>query len=351
MRNHFELAALASLLATQLVGILIWYKQQPGRTEGAAWYRLAAIVFLFAVNFCVIAGFVVVTAWYYLKQKSKTIVMWLPCLHAAFASLMWFEEKTMWVCGDDPSPAQQVSRREEWSFYVSQREGRLFTQGQAFAIRTKYARIAQRVAALGSALADRLHSYRDEDRRGPTVPGTVSDARDRSSRAAETALRDGAISAPLLARALVRGRSIDSGGGDSAGGDGGAAAAAPALRAPRSIEPLPSDIRSARNVALSGEGGAPDSAAAARSVSAARGGARRSRTSAIGLRAVGRRAATPQRGRTVSMEMSAVSFAPRPVERSDSRRVLNPLVSQLRDARAQRSAEALVLPEGEIMSI
>ena len=51
------------------------------------------------------------------------------------------------------------------------------------------------------------------------------------------------------------------------------------------------------------------------------------------------------------MEMSAVSFAPRPVERSDSHCVLNPLVSQLRDARAQRSAEALVLPEGEIMSI
>ena len=71
MRNHFELAALASLLATQLVGILIWYKQQPGRTEGAAWYRLAAIVFLFAVNFCVIAGFVLVTAWYYLSRRAR----------------------------------------------------------------------------------------------------------------------------------------------------------------------------------------------------------------------------------------------------------------------------------------
>ena len=179
--NLLELAALASLLATQLAGILMWYKQQPGRTDGAAWYRFAAIVALFATNFCIIAGFILVAGWYYLKQKSKTIVMWMPWLFSAFSSLIWFEEKMLWVCGNDLSPAQRVSRREEWSFFVSQQEGRLFTQGQAFAIRSKSAAITRRVAALGRTLESTLITLLNRDQEeAESDTRTLSDSTERA---------------------------------------------------------------------------------------------------------------------------------------------------------------------------
>jgi hypothetical protein len=129
--NLLEVVSLASLLTTQLCGVLLWYKQQPGRTDGAELYQNGSVLLLFAVNGVVIAGFVLVCLWYLLKQKSKLIVQWMPFMLPLFDAVVDAEERLRWPNGSTLTREEELAVREEWSYVASQHEGKLFGRGLA----------------------------------------------------------------------------------------------------------------------------------------------------------------------------------------------------------------------------
>ena len=152
--NLLEIASLASLLTTQLTGILMWYKQLPGNTDGLEFYRTGATVLLFAANGIVIAGFVCVTLWFYLKQKSKHVVQWLPSTLPLFDAIVRVEEELRWPNGTDLLISERHDIREEWTYFAALREARLFGRGAAHAARKKvvkasrkFVRVAEKAAA------------------------------------------------------------------------------------------------------------------------------------------------------------------------------------------------------------
>ena len=146
--NLLELASLASLLTTQLCGVLMWYKQQPGKTDNAELYQKGSVFLLFATNGCVIAAFVGVIAWYYFKQKSKLIVQWMPCTLPCFDAVVEAEEQLRWPNGSSLAREEELEMRDDWSYVASQREGRLFGRGAAHSARKKVSTMAAKVADL-----------------------------------------------------------------------------------------------------------------------------------------------------------------------------------------------------------
>ena len=158
--NVLEIASLASLLATQLGGVLMWYKQQPGRSDGIEYYRAGATVVLFGVNGAVVVGFVVVAAWFWFKQKSKMIVQWCPCTLPLFTAIVRVEETARWPNGTALSTAEIHLIRDEWSYFGSMRQGRLFGHGPAHGARKnvkkmtkKLEKVLERMAASGKKVA------------------------------------------------------------------------------------------------------------------------------------------------------------------------------------------------------
>ena len=144
--NLLEVGSLTSLLATQLAGVLMWYKQSSGSSGGVdehyEWYRLIIVIVLFGTNGLVILSFLLVTAWYLLKQKSKALVQWLPCLYPCLGKLIEIEEAMRTVEEPHTTPDEQHALREEWSYIATQRTGRLWNKGAAASIRKKTKRIA-----------------------------------------------------------------------------------------------------------------------------------------------------------------------------------------------------------------
>jgi hypothetical protein len=154
--NILEAASLASLLATQLVGMMMWYKSQAGNTDNFDLYRRASIVILFVANGAVIFGFVAVAVWFYLKQKSKAIVQWLPFALPFFESLLRAEEWARWASGQDISIEQELELREDWSFVAPRQIGTLFTKGAAYTTRKKTAKLAAKLSNAAQRIAQRL---------------------------------------------------------------------------------------------------------------------------------------------------------------------------------------------------
>jgi uncharacterized membrane protein YgcG len=143
--NLLELASLASLLTTQLCGVLMWYKQQPGKTDGAELYRRGSVILLFATNLCVIAAFLFVILWYLLKQKSKMIVQWMPFTLPCFNAIAEAEEYLRWPNGSSLLREEELDMREDWKYFASQRESRLFGRGAAHSAHKKVKRIVEKV--------------------------------------------------------------------------------------------------------------------------------------------------------------------------------------------------------------
>ena len=168
--NVLEIASLASLLATQLGGVLMWYKQQPGRSDGIEYYRAGATVVLFGVNGAVVAGFVVVAAWFWFKQKSKMIVQWCPCTLPLFTAIVRVEETARWPNGTALSTAEIHLIRDEWSYFGSMRQGRLFGHGPAHGARKNVKKMAkklenvlERMAASGKKVASASEASASEE--------------------------------------------------------------------------------------------------------------------------------------------------------------------------------------------
>lgn len=144
--NLLEIESLACLLSTQLSGVLMWYKELPGKNDNAAVYRSATTVLLFATNGLVIASFVLVTAWYYLKQKSKLIVQWLPFTFPFFNALVRAEETLRSPNGNSLLESELADIREDWSFFAALREGVLFGRGAGHAARKRAEKTAAKLA-------------------------------------------------------------------------------------------------------------------------------------------------------------------------------------------------------------
>ena len=160
--NLLEIASLTSLLAIQLTGVLMWYKQLPENSDNVALYRAGATVLLFAVNGAVIASFVAVTLWYYIKQKSKAIVQWLPCTLPLFEAVVHAEEELRWPNGTDLLISERHDIREDWSYFAALREGRLFGRGAAYAARRKVAKLVAKLEDAMVALAARLRATHED---------------------------------------------------------------------------------------------------------------------------------------------------------------------------------------------
>ena len=132
--NLLEAAALSSLLITQMSGILLWYKQQPDKNDYLQPLQYGLTGMLFACNGAVIAGFVTVTAWAWLKEKSTSIIQWVPDLYSAFTAITVVEDNVHWLisgmfCPKKYNNRVAKQRKEEWHFIIADREGRLFGRG------------------------------------------------------------------------------------------------------------------------------------------------------------------------------------------------------------------------------
>ena len=154
--NLLEIGSLTSLLMTQLGGVLMWYKQLPGRNDNFEMYRAGATAMLFATNGIVIASFVGVTLWYYLKQKSKMIVQWLPFTQPLFEKIVYVEEELRWPNGTELLASERLDIREDWSFFASLREGQLHGHGAAHGARKHVKKMAKKVADAAGKVGKKL---------------------------------------------------------------------------------------------------------------------------------------------------------------------------------------------------
>ena len=168
--NLLEIASLASLLTTQLAGILMWYKQLPGNTDSLDVYRTGATALLFATNGAVIAGFVFVTLWFYLKQKSKQIVQWLPFTRPLFDAIVHVEEELRWPNGTDLLISERHDIREEWSYFAALREARLFGRGAAHTTRRKAMKVSRKLGRAVEKVAAKLSRMKAADKPDVATP-------------------------------------------------------------------------------------------------------------------------------------------------------------------------------------
>ena len=175
--NLLEVGALSSLLITQLSGILLWYKQQPDKNEYLQPLQYALTGLLFFVNGVVIAGFVYVISWAWLKEKSTTLIQWAPFIHCPLKAAVAMEDNCHWFIAGIFAPHHYTAkrariRREEWVFLEAERKGKLWTSGtrykqtQSFLKRhKKRARACKRfcgVAEAEHASAAQRFAYKDD---------------------------------------------------------------------------------------------------------------------------------------------------------------------------------------------
>jgi len=161
--NLLEVASLSSLLATQLGGILMWYKSLPGQGEHLEWYRSGATILLFAANGFVIFAFSATTLYYFIKQKSKHIVQWLPCTLPLFDALVAIEETLRWPNGTPLLHSERLDIREEWTYFSAQRGGRLFGRGASHKFHSKAKETALKLKTVASALGVHFAEEDEED--------------------------------------------------------------------------------------------------------------------------------------------------------------------------------------------
>ena len=161
--NTLEFASLVSVLATQLGGILMWYKQLPGNGEYLLQYQLGATVLLFAMNGLLIAAFIAVTAWYWLKDKSKDIVQWLPPAKAVFEAIVEFEERLRWPNGTPLLLAEMHEIRRGWSFFEAECEGLLWGHGAGYKTRMNISKNALKLADKLTSAAAKLEELLSKD--------------------------------------------------------------------------------------------------------------------------------------------------------------------------------------------
>jgi hypothetical protein len=142
----------------------MWYKSQAGFTNDAELFRRASIFVLFSVNGLVLLGFLLVSVWYALKQRSKACVQWMPCTFPCFEWLMRAEEWKRWGLGDE----EGLGRRDEWSFFVAQRKGTLLTKGAAATMRKKAVKLAGKLERVAMRLV--AESEKRGKKAGKTAP-------------------------------------------------------------------------------------------------------------------------------------------------------------------------------------
>jgi hypothetical protein len=119
-------------------------------------YRAGATAMLFATNGIVIASFVGVTLWYYLKQKSKMIVQWLPFTQPLFEKIDYVEEELRWPNGTELLASERLDIREDWSFFASLREGQLHGHEAAHGARKHVKKMAKKVADAAGKVGKKL---------------------------------------------------------------------------------------------------------------------------------------------------------------------------------------------------
>ena len=140
------------LLTTHVCSIL--------RSPRSPFCHSAVVVVLLVTNGAVIVGFVSVTAWYFLKQKSKHIVQWLPCTLPLFAGLVRIEETLRWPNGTPLLMSERLTLREDWSFFESMQKKKLFGKGAAHSAWKKATKVATKVVGAMREFEDR-YAYVD----------------------------------------------------------------------------------------------------------------------------------------------------------------------------------------------
>ena len=99
--------------------------------------RSGVTAVLFVANGFVIVSFVAVVLWYYMKQKSKHIVQWMPCTLPLIQFAMRAEETLRRTMDPDITDEEEVDLRYEWSHFLPAANGRLFTKGTAYTVRKR----------------------------------------------------------------------------------------------------------------------------------------------------------------------------------------------------------------------
>ena len=115
----------------------------------------------------VVIGFVGVMLWFFLKQKSKLVVQWLPQLLPVFEALVRAEEYLRWPNGTPLLRDEIFGIREQWTFFAARRRARLFGRGTAHKARESVREVALRAAAklevMAAALREKFVRGDDDD--------------------------------------------------------------------------------------------------------------------------------------------------------------------------------------------
>ena len=115
----------------------------------------------------VVIGFVGVMLWFFLKQKSKLVVQWLPQLLPVFEALVRAEEYLRWPNGTPLLRDEIFGIREQWTFFAARRRARLFGRGTAHNARESVREVALSAAAklevMAAALRERFRGGDDDD--------------------------------------------------------------------------------------------------------------------------------------------------------------------------------------------
>ena len=135
--NLLEVGALGSLLLTQLSGILLWYKQQPDKNDFLQPLQYALTGLLFFVNGIVLAGFLFVIAWAWLKEKSTALVQWMPWAYYVLKTAVSVEDNLHWFvaglfCPLEYTAKRAKMRRDEWEFLIDEAKGKLWSSGARY---------------------------------------------------------------------------------------------------------------------------------------------------------------------------------------------------------------------------
>ena len=194
-------------------------------------------IVLFAANGFVIISFCVVTLWYYMKQKSKHIVQWMPCALPLIQFAMRAEETLRRTADPDIGGQEEADLRYEWSHILPTVNGRLFTKGTAYTLRK---RIRQAGLQFGDAFRKAKEHFTRErgDTRGdetavdlsiapnsPVVEALASPRADVPSIVSVDNCCDGVIAGGSVGGELTgadgSGGAVGGFSSDGGGGDGG----------------------------------------------------------------------------------------------------------------------------------
>ena len=135
--NLLEVGALGSLLLTQLSGILLWYKQQPDKNDFLQPLQYALTGLLFFVNGIVLAGFLFIITWAWVKEKSTALIQWMPWAYVILKTAVAVEDNVHWFfaglfCPLEYTAKRTKLRRDEWEFLTDEANGKLWNSGARY---------------------------------------------------------------------------------------------------------------------------------------------------------------------------------------------------------------------------